>query len=156
MRRKSTDEEEKLLEEMRTDKPEAEHGVQELIDASDEEIDTTIKVRMPRSQRKYVFPESWRERLVGVSGQAYELAFCLRHHDWKGNSESFKLTNAKALEFGVPARTKNDLLRVLESRGVVWVDWHNRKSPWVKRVLDPSIASTSPKSRPKPRPKSAT
>jgi hypothetical protein len=93
---------------------------------------------------------------VGVSGQTYELAFCLRHHDWKGNSESFKLTNAKALEFGVPARTKNDLLRVLESRGLVWVDWHSRKSPWVRRILDPSVPSTSPTLRPKPRRKSAT
>jgi hypothetical protein len=156
MRRKGTDEEERLLEEMQTDKPAAEKCVEELIDASGEEIDTTIKVRMPRSQRKYVFPESWRKRLMGVSGQAYELAFCLRHHDWKGNSESFTLTNVKAVEFGVPARTKPDLLRVLESRGVVWVDWQNRKSPWVKRVLDPSVPSTSPKPRPKPRRKSVT
>jgi hypothetical protein len=102
-----------------------------------------VRTINPKYSRKVVLPWSWIERLQGASGQTYALALCVRHNDWKRSFgrwdlKPFNLTRNMVAEFEVSDRVKPVALRELEARGLVGVEWHDRKNPVLTWVLDTS------------------
>ena len=110
------------------------------LDPDDPRIKAALSVpynpnRRARQAHRFVLvPWDWVTKLDGASGQTYRLALVLLHLHWKDNGRPITLANCTVEGDGIPPQTKRHVLRVLERRGLVKVDWRQRKSSIV-RVL---------------------
>jgi hypothetical protein len=84
-----------------------------------------------RRQHWVRWPWMWVERLEGASGHTWRVAAQLLYLHWKGAGRPVKLANAGLEMAGVSHDTKLRALRCLEQRGLVAVDWRQKKSPLV-------------------------
>jgi len=85
-----------------------------------------------RRQHHIQMPWRWYEKLAGADGQTYRVALYLLYLHWKGRGEPIKLANGMMARDGVPRESKRRALHDLERRGLITVEWRDRKSPIVK------------------------
>jgi hypothetical protein len=97
---------------------------------------TSTGTRIRKSRYFVKVPWSWVEKLHGASGQAYQLALNLLFRHWQGRGASITLANCMLKADGIPRETKRRVLRDLESRGLVVVDWRQKRSPIVRVLAD--------------------
>jgi len=102
--------------------------------ANIEEIQSLVRTPNKIEKRRQQFvrvPWPWIEALAGASGQTYRVALLLLYLHWKGGGKPIKLANSMPGIDGVPAQSKRQALRSLETRGLITVEWRSRRSPIV-------------------------
>ena len=96
------------------------------------------KIRKRREQFVMV-PMRWYERLanpIPTCRCTCLVAMHVLHLNWKSDGKPFKLANGMLAYDGISHDSKTRALKELERRGLVSVDWQDRKSPIVVRVHD--------------------
>jgi hypothetical protein len=91
---------------------------------------------VPRKIRKrrehfVILPMIWWEKLEGASGRTCRVAWYLLYQHWKDAGKPIKLANAILAAAGISPDSKTRALRDLEKRGLISVEWRDRKAPRV-------------------------
>jgi hypothetical protein len=86
------------------------------------------KVRK-RREGFIMVPMDWHERLCGASGCTIIVAQRLLFLHWKAKGKPITLANGALAADGVARNAKVKALQELERRGLVSVEWRQRKSP---------------------------
>jgi hypothetical protein len=92
--------------------------------------------RARNSEHFVMVPLGWLARLNGAFGQTWHLTIVLLYLHWRDNGRPITLANCTVKGDGIPRETKRRALRDLERRGLVRVDWRQRKSPIVQVLID--------------------
>jgi DNA-binding transcriptional ArsR family regulator len=95
------------------------------------------KIRKRREQFVMV-PLWWYERLsnpVPASRCTVLVALYVLHLHWRNYGKPFRLANGMLKYDGISPDTKTRALKDLEQRGLVTVEWRERKSPIVKVIV---------------------
>ena len=90
-----------------------------------------------KKRRKYfaMLPMQWYEKLakpVPACRCTCLVAWYLLYLNWKNEGKPFKLANGMLAYDGIGHDSKLRALRDLEQRGLVTVEWQDRKSPIVQ------------------------
>jgi hypothetical protein len=100
-----------------------------------QERPASVPAKIERRRQHFIkVPWRWMEKLSSASGRTFEVALRLLYMHWKNNGQPIKLANGMLAVDGIPSQSKRRALRDLEHRGLVAVEWRDRKSPIV-RVL---------------------
>jgi hypothetical protein len=102
---------------------------------TDEVWAVTPKKIKTRDEHFVRLPWTWIRRLKGATGQTWMVASHILYEDWKQKKEPLKLANGMLKIDGVPPRTKCRALRDLQRRGLITVEWRQKKSPIVRRLM---------------------
>jgi hypothetical protein len=96
---------------------------------------STGKRKRKSNEHFVLMPWVWIRKLSGAAGQTWVVACHVIYGDWKHRGKPFKFANGMLKVDGVPPRSKCRALRDLERRGLVAVDWREKKSPIVQRLI---------------------
>ena len=94
------------------------------------------KIRKRREQFVMV-PMRWYEKLANPIPSCRctcLVALHVLHLHWKGDGKPIKLANGMLEYDGISHDSKTRALKELEQRGLVTVDWREKKSPIIVRV----------------------
>ena len=89
------------------------------------------KIRKRREQF-VMMPMAWYEKLANSvpTGRCTCLVACyLLHLHWKNDGKPFKLANGMLAYDGISPDSKLRAVKDLERRGLITVEWRNKKSP---------------------------
>jgi hypothetical protein len=90
-----------------------------------------------KAQRYFVkVPWVWVQKLEGASGQTYRLALHILFLHFRARGGSLALSSKGA---GLPRQSKHRALQDLESRGLVAVEWRQRRSPIVQVLVGQTV-----------------
>jgi hypothetical protein len=96
------------------------------------EVRAVVPEKLKKRRQQFVMmPMTWHERLIGASGKTNAVARYIRHLNWKNKGQPFKLANGMLRIDGVSPSSKLRALRDLEHRGLIGVEWRDRKSPTI-------------------------
>jgi hypothetical protein len=96
------------------------------------EVRAVVPEKIKKRRRQLViFPWTWIDRLDDASGKTWRVAAYVRHLGWKNKGGPFKLANGMLRMDGVAPSSKLRALRDLERRGLIGVEWRDRKSPTI-------------------------
>jgi hypothetical protein len=101
-------------------------------EAVEARLATPRKVQEARAEHFIMKSWAWHERLIGAPGQTWRLADIVLYFHWRGGKKPFKLARGLRGMAAMPRMTRLRALRDLERRGLVAVEWRQRKSPIVK------------------------
>jgi len=92
-----------------------------------------VPAKIGKRREQFVkLPMWWYEKLanpIPESRCTCLVAIYLLHLNWKGGGKPFKLANGMLKYDGVSHDTKLRALKDLERRGLISVEWQERKSP---------------------------
>ena len=99
-----------------------------------------IPTKIGKRREQFVkLPLRWYEKLANPPPKCRctcLVAMYVLHQHWKGEAKPFKLANGMLEYDGISHDSKTRALKELEQRGLVAVDWRDRKSPIITQVHD--------------------
>jgi hypothetical protein len=102
------------------------------------EVRAVVPERLQKRAQQFAkFPLTW-VSLLGRGRASYPTwvtASHILHLDWKNQGRPFKLPNGLLKIDGVSPSSKLRALRELECLGLISVEWRQRKSPIVRKLI---------------------